>query len=310
LRILITGGAGFIGSHLAEDLYKDHEIHIIDDLSTGDLENLRDIRPHIKTWIYNIAEAPHSVFDLYDEISPDIIIHAAASYDEPDNWRRDIQTNIIGMINLVDKARALEVKKIIYFQTALCYGLNPSPVPVPINAPLVPHGSSYAYSKTAAEQYLSMSGLPYIVFRLASTYGPRNMSGPIPTFYKRISEESPCVISDTRREFVYIDDLVRLVRKAVLSDKTGVYHSSRGTDYSIEEIFEGIGECMERRTHKVFTPRRPDDAATICLDNTKTVQDFEWKPEVDLKEGLKKTVEWYKMHGVRKVVTHLRGFNR
>src|SRR5690606_37026460 len=130
------------------------------------------------------------------------------------------------------------VNRLIYFQTALCYGI-PQEQPITLNHPIEPSLSSYAISKTAGEHHIFLSGLNAISFRLANAYGPRNISGPLPTFYHRITNNKQCFVMDTRRDFIFIQDLVDIVEKAVDgAGEPGPYHISSGKDFSIKELFD------------------------------------------------------------------------
>ena len=119
---------------------------------------------------------------------------------------------------MVQAAQRAAVQRLIYFQTALCYGLQPLEQPITLQHPVQPAGNSYAISKTAGEQYIEMSGLDYISFRLANAYGPRNLSGPLPTFYHRLTTNKPCYVMDTRRDFIFVDDLIAVVLMALMGE--------------------------------------------------------------------------------------------
>ncbi len=141
--------------------------------------------------------------------------HAAASYKDPDNWEEDARTNTLGGAIVTRASLEANVKRLIYFQTALCYGVKPLEQPITIDHPILPGDSSYAISKTAAEQYIALSGIEFISFRLANAYGPRNLSGPLPTFYHRLTNDLKCFVMDTRRDFIFVDDLIDLVVMAL-----------------------------------------------------------------------------------------------
>ena len=108
-----------------------------------------------------------------------------------------------------------KVRRLIYLQTALCYGLHPLEQPITLNHPILPTASSYAISKTAGEHYVALSGVDWQSFRLANAYGPRNLSGPLPTFYSRLTTGKPCFVMDTRRDFVFVSDLIDLLVQAI-----------------------------------------------------------------------------------------------
>ena len=162
---------------------------------------------------------------------------------------------------------------------------------------------------TAAEQYLELSGAELISFRLANAYGPRNLSGPLPTFYHRLTNGLPCFVMDTRRDFIFVDDLIEVVVKALNGmGSQGYYHISSGTDYSIKELFDGTVKALEIQLDEEVEvrPRSEDDVFTILIDPSKTNQDFDWQASTPLENGIKAAIEWYKEHGITQTFTHLK----
>jgi UDP-glucose 4-epimerase len=312
MKVLITGGAGFIGSNLADKLLtKGDNVLVIDNYSTGRRDNLQ---PHDNLMVIEGTIADHELVEkAFDEFGPDIVVHAAASYKDPSNWVEDSLTNVLGTVNVVKASMKSGVKRIIYFQTSLCYGLHPLEQPITLKHPLFSGGSaggsSYAISKTSAEQYIELGGLDFISFRLANAYGPRNLSGPLPTFYHRLTNSKPCFVMDTRRDFIYIDDLVEAVLKAIDgTGEKGYYHISSGTDYSIKELFDATVKALGIKLEKEVEvkPRNKDDVFTILLDPSKINNDFNWRVSTPLEEGIKTTVEWYKKYGITQTYTHLK----
>jgi len=309
MKVLITGGAGFIGSHLADRLLKrGDEVLVIDNYSTGRRDNLK---PHAKLKIVEGTIADRDLVDrLFRGFGPDCVAHAAASYKDPDNWDEDSRTNTLGGAIVTQASIKSGVKRLIYFQTSLCYGVKPLEQPITLNHPIRPGDSSYAISKTAAEQYIALSGIDFISFRLANAYGPRNLSGPLPTFYHRLTNGMKCFVMNTRRDFIYVQDLIDLVVMA-LNGKgiKGYYHASSGSDYAIKELFDETVRALKiKLTEEVqVRERNPDDAYTILLDPAKTIQDFGWKPATLLKEGVWKAVDYYKAFGITQTYTHLKG---
>jgi UDP-glucose 4-epimerase len=255
--------------------------------------------------------ASHEFQALYDEIKPDLVIHAAASYKDPKDHWSDGRTNVMGCIQVGRLAKEHKTKRVVYFQTALCYGLNP-PSPVDTDDPLRPWDTSYALSKTAGEQYLMMADIPLTVFRLAHICGPRNISGPIPTFYKKIAAGEKVTITDSRRDFVYIDDLVYLIQKIAWGygpelSRIQVYHVSSKKDWPILAVYLFVAQAMGKMDGELqILPGGADDAKTILLNNGTTRTQFKWAPEVGLQEGIRRAVEWYKANGVGDTYTHLK----
>ena len=308
MKILITGGAGFIGSHLTDKLLSEgHKVLVIDNYQTGRRDNLK---PHANLQIIEGSIADKELVDeTFDSFVPDRVVHAAASYKDPNNWMEDAQTNVVGTINIALASKKVGVKRLVYFQTALCYGLKPIEQPITLSHPINSSGSSYAISKTAGEQYIELSGLDFISFRLANAYGPRNLSGPLPTFYQRLTTNKPCFIMDTRRDFIYVDDLVDAVLKAIHGKgHKGYYHISSGSDYSIKELFDETLKVLNIKLDKEVEvrPRNPDDVFTILIDPTKTNMDFGWKASTPLRVGVKHAIEYYQKHGIQETYTHLK----
>lgn len=310
MKIAIIGGAGFIGSGLANRLLKEeNDVLVIDNLKTGKRENL-DQNNRLIFYQEDITNK-RMVNWIFGYFKPDIVVHAAASYKDPDDWESDIKTNILGTVNVVNASRSIGMNRLIYFQTSLCYGLNPIEQPITFNHPLFSGGysggSSYAISKTAAEQYIELSGLDFISFRLANVYGERNLSGAIPTFFKRINKKLKCTIIDARRDFIYIDDVLDVVVKAVEGKgNKGYYHISTGMDYSIVEIFNLLRQRMNQDTEFEIIPVKEGDTSTILIDSTKTKEDFEWEPKTRIEEGIGNAISWYRNHDPEETFTHLK----
>jgi UDP-glucose 4-epimerase len=306
MNVFITGGAGFIGSTLAERLLRrGDKVAVIDNYETGRRDNLA---PDPKlTVVEGTITDQTCVRKAIGDFKPDLVIHAAASYKDPNNWEGDALTNTVGTAIVVQAAKDVGTKRFIYFQTALCYGLKPLEQPITLSHPILPAGSSYSISKTAGEQYIELSGLDYVTFRLANAYGPRNLSGPLPTFFQRLTTGKPCFVMETRRDFIFVDDLVDCVVHAVDGKGRGAYHISSGSDYSIKELFDETLSALRINLERPVDvrPRSPDDAPTILLDPSRTAADFGWKVTTPLKAGVQRAIDWYKSHGITQTYTHL-----
>lgn len=308
MKILITGGAGFIGSHLADRLLaRGEQVLVIDNYATGRRDNLT---PQERLTVVEGTIADGELVErVFGEFGPEVVVHAAASYKDPENWAEDIRTNVLGTANVARATQRAGSRRLIYFQTALCYGLHPLEQPITLSHPIRSEGSSYAISKTAGEHYLQLSGLDFISFRLANAYGPRNLSGPLPTFYHRLTTGKPCFVMDTRRDFVYVDDLLEVVVKAIDgAGERGFYHISSGSDYSIKELFDATVAALGIRLDEPVEvrPRNPDDAYTILLDPSKTNRDFDWRVGTPLADGVAAAISYYGEHGITQTFTHLK----
>ncbi|MBM4076454.1 MAG: NAD-dependent epimerase/dehydratase family protein, partial [Planctomycetes bacterium] len=183
MKIFVTGSAGQVGSHVVDSaLSQGDEVMGIDNFATGRRVHLA------KASRYEFVEgsiADTALVDaMFDRFQPDVVVHTAAAYKNPEDWRTDVETNTLGMVNLLTAAKRVAVNRFVYFQTALIYGVKPEENPVTLGHRRQVDNSSYSISKGAAEDYLSLSGIDYVTFRLANVVGPRNVSGPLPIFYQ------------------------------------------------------------------------------------------------------------------------------
>ena len=307
MNIIITGGAGFVGSNLADSLLQQGDaVFVIDNLVTGRKEN---VNPKVKLFSQNSIADEKKCEEMFSIANPDIVIHAAATGTDPNAWELDTMSNVLGTINIIKYSKKYRIRRLIYFQTSLCYG-TPIEQPITLSHPLSPT-NSYSITKTAAEQFIKMSGLDFISFRLANCYGPRNLAGAIPAFYRRLSKGLKCTIYDTRRDFVYIDDLVKIVLMAINGKgKCGCYHISTGKDFSINDVFHKIRKAMisEKISNDfqyAMEPKIEEDVYSILLDPSKTLEDFGCSPGISLDFGLPEAVKWYKINGIERAYTHL-----
>jgi UDP-glucose 4-epimerase len=307
MKILITGGLGQVGSHIAEILLdRGDEIVVIDNLATGRAEHLA---PHtnLKIIIDTISNQ-NLIYKLMQEFKPDVVVHAACSYKDPDDWYNDTLTNCVGGAILVDAAKKNNVKRFIYFQTALCYGLKPIEQPITLNHPRKPEGSSYAISKTANELYIEQSGIDFVTFRLANVIGPRNVAGPLPIFYQRLKDGKKCFVTKSRRDFVFVKDLARVVIQACDGRGHGTYHFSSGKDVSILELYNTVVKAM--RLNENIKPDvkelGPDDVFSILLDPSRTFDDFGKIEFTSIETTVLEAVKYYQQYGTLGEYTHLR----
>jgi UDP-glucose 4-epimerase len=306
MKILITGGGGFIGSNLADRLLAEgHDVLTVDNYATSRRDNLTSQE---RLTIVEGSIAEEAFFNgVVDDFGPEAIVHAAASYKDPDAWEEDARTNALGTAIVVKAAERTQVKRFIYFQTALCYGVKPEEQPITLNHPLRPYDSSYAITKTAGEDYIRLSSLPWVSFRLANVYGPRNLSGPLPTFFSRLTQDKACFVTDTRRDFLFVTDLVDVVVKAIDGAGSGAYHVSSGSDVAIKDLFDATTSALGLGAIDVeVRPRAADDAESILLDPSRTNADFDWQTSVSLQDGVAQAIAWYQEHGIEQTYTHLK----
>jgi UDP-glucose 4-epimerase len=305
MRILITGGAGCLGSNLIEHwLPQGHEIFVIDNFATGK----REVVPEVKGLTVQegtIADAV-LVSDCFAAFKPDVVVHSAAAYKDPNDWLEDSQTNVIGSANVAQAAKANDVSRLINFQTALCYG-RPQKLPIPNDHCTAPF-TSYGITKTAGEQFMFLSGLPTLSLRIANVTGPRLAIGPIPTFYKRLKAGQSCFCSDTSRDFVDMSDFLAFMDIAIRSDSdTGVFNLASGEAHSIKEIFDIVAEYLELGQLEVpVVPPEQDDVPVVYLDASDTLRAFGWKTQVSFDETIRRQLRWYDRYGITDVYSHLK----
>jgi UDP-glucose 4-epimerase len=305
MRILITGGAGCLGSNLVETwLPRGHEIIVIDNFATGNREAL-PAQPGM-TVVEGTVVDRALIDDVFRGFRPSHVVHAAAAYKDPDDWQEDARTNIEGTINIVQASRRFGVERIVYLQTALCYG-RPHTVPIPVEHSVAPF-TSYGISKTAGESYLLMSGVDAVSLRLANVTGPRLAIGPIPTFYNRLKAGKPCFCSDTIRDFLDMEDFVALMDRVIEGSASGVYNVSTGEGHSIKEIFDVVVDHLGVKldTPMPIVPPGADDVPAVVLDPSKTVRDLGWTPRYGFAATIRRILAWYDMHGMSNIYSHLR----
>jgi nucleoside-diphosphate-sugar epimerase len=307
MKTLITGGLGQIGSHIAEMmLARGDKVLVIDNLATGRREHLPE-HQNLEVVIGSIADNG-LVERCFVDFNPAAVVHTAASYKDPDDWYNDTLTNCVGGAILVRASLTNKVSRFIYFQTALCYGVKPLEQPITLNHHKFPANSSYAISKTAAEDYIEISGLDYVTFRLANVIGPRNVSGPLPIFYQRLKDGKKCFVTKARRDFVFVGDLCKAVLRAVDGTGSGAYHFSSGKDVAIKELYDAVVAGMEIPEYPKPEVRdlEPDDAPSILLDPTRTFEDFGKLDFTPLSETVKAGVDYFKEYGAFGGYTHLK----
>ncbi|MBN8647337.1 MAG: NAD-dependent epimerase/dehydratase family protein [Caulobacterales bacterium] len=308
MKVFVTGGCGQVGSLTTEMLLaKGNEVIAIDNLETGRREHLAQEADGL-TYINGSIADKDLVDSLFEEHKPDVVVHTAASYKDPTDWYSDAMTNVVGGANVVKASVDHKVGRFIYFQTALCYGTKPTESPISLDHLKFPANSSYAISKTAAEDYLAISGLDFVTFRLANVVGPRNVSGPLPIFYSRLRDGKKCFVTPARRDFVYGGDLAKVTVEAAYGKGSGTYHFSSGKDIAIKELYDAVVKAMKLNHYPApdQMPLGSDDAASILLDPSRTFKDFGEIEFTPLDDFVHKAVEYYKEHGVHGEYTHLK----
>lgn len=307
MKVLVTGAAGQVGSHVVDSLLKRGDLVAgIDNFETGRAQHVAE---HLNyQFVQGSISDRSKLTELFESFLPDVVVHTAAAYKDPTDWQTDVETNILGAINLIDASKATNVVRFIYFQTALIYGVRPDSNPVPLDHPRRVDNSSYSISKGAAEDYLVLSGLDYVTFRLANVIGDRCVSGPLPLFYQRLGEGKKCFVTPARRDFVFVEDLVSAVLKAIDGTGKGEYHFSSGTDVPIIDLYNAVAKAMGiiDIPEPEFRPLTEDDAPSILLDPTRTFEDFGEIEFTPLEKTIEVAINYYNEFGAIGGYTHLK----
>jgi len=305
MRLLITGGGGSLGTNIIEHIGSQCEsILVIDNFATGKKAALL---PAENLQVVELSITEREKLDiLFSDFQPTHVIHSAASYKDPNDWQEDSLTNVVGTCNVVRAAEKNNVKRLINFQTALCYG-RPQQVPIPITHSTAPF-TSYGITKTAGEAFVLNADMSSTSFRLANVTGPRLAIGPIPTFYKRLKAGEDCSVSTTVRDFLDMSDFLSLMELA-LADvaPTGVFNVSTGEGHTIEEIFRLVAQHVGKPNAEpvAINPPGPDDVAQVVLDPSETEVQYKWKAKVSFAETISRMLHWYDINGVTDIYSHL-----
>jgi UDP-glucose 4-epimerase len=303
MKIIVTGGAGFIGSNIVDALIKDgHEVAVVDNLSTGREENVNASAQFFNTDITD-AEALENVFENF---RPEVIFHVAAQIDvrkSVDDPAFDAETNVIGSVNLFKLAVNYGVRRIVYSSTGGALYGEPKALPATEETPIEPL-SPYGVAKYCVENYLNyfkrLYGLERVILRYANVYGPRQdplgEAGVVAIFTGKILKgEKPVIYGDgtQTRDYVYVDDVVR-ANLIALAGKEGVYNIGTGIETSVNDLVNVFGKVLQAEISPQYTQARKGEVHRISLEGELAKKELGFAPKVSIEEGLKKTIEWYK----------------
>ncbi|MDC1135646.1 NAD-dependent epimerase/dehydratase family protein [Alphaproteobacteria bacterium] len=306
-KILITGGAGCLGSNLVARYQElGDKILVLDNFATGKRDNL------LTKFDLDIVEGSvaneNCVNEVFSSFQPTHVIHSAASYKDPTNWVEDIDTNVLGSINVANASIKHDISRFINFQTALCYGIPETSSPIKETSPTAPF-TSYGISKTAGEAYLMQTGLPVCSFRLANICAPGLSIGPIPTFYKRLKSNKNCFCSLTIRDFLDVEDFFLLMDLALEeAAPCGIFNVSTGEGKKIKDVYDIVAKHLRIKNREApEIPVERDDAPYVVLDPSKTQKSFGWKASVTFEKTILNQLKWYDEYGVDEIFSHLNG---
>jgi len=302
MKYLVTGGAGFIGSHLVDRLIKEgHKVVVIDNLSTGKKENLNP-----KAKFYKIDIGSSKIYQIFRKEKFEIVFHYAAQISvrkSIKNSLEDAKINILGSLNVLENCKKFGVKKVIFPSTGAVYG-DAKVLPTPEDYPELPL-SPYAISKLTIEKYLNYYyknfNLLFLSLRLANVYGPRQNpqgeAGVIAIFLKKmLSKGQPIIYGDgmQTRDFIFIDDVVEANILALKSNKVGIFNIGTSKETNVKTIFKKLKELTASKCTEVHVPALPCEQKRSCLDYSKAKKILGWRPKYNLNEGLTITMKWFR----------------
>ncbi len=302
-KILVTGGAGFIGSHITDRLIEEnHKVVVVDNLSTGNRKNLNS-----KAKFYKLDICNKKLADVFKKEKPEIIFHTAAQIDvrkSVENPENSAKNNVLGSLNILENCRVNKIKKIIFTSTGGAIYGDANIIPTPENYSENPV-SPYGIEKLTVDKYLNyyhkIFNLSYISLRLGNVYGPRQNSkgeaGVVAIFSEKMIKKENPVINGTgkiTRDFVYVSDVVEAGISAMKSKKIGVYNIGTGKETDVNTIFRNLKKLLNSDCEEIHGPAKQGEQKRSCLSNGKAKKDLNWKPRIKIEEGLQETVNWFK----------------
>jgi len=305
-RILVTGGAGFIGSHLVDRLSSENEVIVLDNLASGSLTNLEQSKDHITLIKGDILDKP-----MIESIVADVefIFHLAAnvgnikSIEDP---YFDMEVNIKGTLNLLEACLNSNVRKFVYSSSAAIYG-DAIYLPIDESHPLNPE-SPYAVSKLAAEKYCfafhKVHGIPTIALRYFNVYGPRQGSSQyanvIPIFFRRIRDKEPLTIfgdGNQTRDFINVKDVVAAnILAAETEEVLGIFNIASSKSTSVNELADYVIDITNYQTKRIYAPPRKGEVLHSLADISASKRSLGFSPSMNIADGLRQYFEYLKAH--------------
>ena len=303
IKVLITGGAGFIGSHVVDRLLeRGHKVVVVDDLSTGRRSNLPSGIP-----LHQVDIATPTLEEVFQQERPELVLHLAAqisvqvSIQDP---LKDARSNLQGSLNLLQNCAKYGVQKIVYASSGGAIYGEPQYLPCDEGHPVQPL-SHYGVSKFAVENYLYVyrltHGLDYTVVRFGNIYGPRQdplgEAGVVAIFSQNMLAQRPVTINgsgEQERDFLYVLDTAESVIKAIEGESGQAYNIGTGKGASVNQIYSMLKAATAYSGDATYGPAKPAEVFKIYLDNTRARRELVWEPRFTLEEGLRATVDWFR----------------
>ncbi|MGH7230846.1 MAG: SDR family oxidoreductase [Nitrospiraceae bacterium] len=303
MKILVTGGAGFIGSHCVDRLVQEgHEVVVVDNLSTGKRRNLNRAAEFYKLDIQNSR-----LEQVFKKERPSLLVHLAAQMDvrrSVEDPIFDAQVNVLGTLNLLEQAVKHGTRKVVFASSGGAIYGEQEVFPAPESHSTRPL-SPYGISKLTGEHYLAyyhrVSGIQHVILRYSNVYGPRQdpegEAGVVAIFtQKMLNGEQPIINGNGRqtRDFVFVEDVVEANLAVMGQEIQGTYNVGTGRETSVNDLFRLLSECTGCGWKGVHGPAKKGEQARSVIDSTKLRQDLGWDPRVSVEDGLKRTVEFFR----------------
>lgn len=308
MRILVTGGAGFIGSHIVDQyVAAGHEVAVVDNLwaEGGGKEN--NLNPKARFYRADITDE-ESLKHIFDEVRPELVNHHAAQHSvavSTKNPQLDARVNVLGLLNVLTHTSRVGARKIIFASSGATYG-TPRPEQLPINEQTPQHPESpYGITKMVTEHYLrywhEAYGLTYTALRYGNVYGPRQdpngEAGVIAIFAKRFLSHEPVRIDwdgEQRKDYVYVGDVARASLLALDAGDNDIFCIATSEGTSVNDIYRMLAQETSYEPQIVRAPRRPGDIYLAYFDCRKAAALLGWQPQVRMPEGIRNTVNFFK----------------
>jgi UDP-glucose 4-epimerase len=305
MKVLVTGGAGFIGSHVADVLIEEgHQVSIVDNLWEHGGGSLDNVNPRAKFFEMDIRDA--ELAKVFDAEQPEVICHLAAQHSvkiSTDDPQHDAEVNILGLINILENATRVGSRKIVFSSSGASYG-NVEEMPVDETTPQNPV-SPYGLTKMASEYYLwfwkDFHGLDYTALRYGNVYGPRQdplgEAGVIAIFARQVWLGERVRIDwdgEQQKDYVYAGDVARANLLSLTQGSGEIYCIGTGKGTSVNALFRGLVKEIGNEVETYQAPKRPGDIYLTYFDCSKAERELGWKAETSLEEGLKYTAEYFK----------------
>ncbi|HTN44350.1 MAG TPA: NAD-dependent epimerase/dehydratase family protein [Nitrospiria bacterium] len=303
MKVLVTGGAGFIGSHLVDRLIQEgHDVVVVDNLSTGKKKNINRDAHFYKADILNPR-----IEKIFKKEKPDLISHHAAQMDVRRSVADpifDAHVNVLGLLNVLENAVRHGTKKVIFASSGGAVYGEQQVFPAPETHPLHPV-SPYGISKLAGEHYLyyyqQVAGLNYVALRYANVYGPRQdpfgEAGVVAIFsQKTLMNDQPIINGNGKqtRDYIFVEDVVEAHMAVIENSIKGIFNVGTGKETSVNQLFRHLVDISGAKVKEVYGPEKRGEQTRSVLDYTKLKKATDWEPKVELYDGLKMTVDYFR----------------